>query len=92
MIIVGALLAFWFGWYCCCAWGNHRAKYYKKQLDKATVFCDTMRDTIEILTKKLERLNRLGVHEDENSFECKFERGVLRGIADVQGAAMRGIH
>ena len=84
MTIIGMTFTFVVGWCFCYQWGSHRARYYRHQLDKALIFCDTMRDANELLAKKLDRLEALGVKEDPDSFQSKIDRGIMRGIERVQ--------
>ena len=84
MLIVGSLLMFGIGWWACGMCSDNRRRAYKKKLEQAMTFCDTMRDTNEILVRKLQRLETMGYKEDENSLECKVDRGILNAIENIQ--------
>jgi len=84
MLVIGSLLMFGIGWWMCGFYGDNRVRAYKKRLKDAITFCDTMRDTNEILVKKLKRLEDMGYKEDENSVDCRVDHGILNAISNIQ--------
>ena len=84
MTLLGLIVAFGFGWWCCYQWGTQRMHYYQRQLQKAVGFCDGLKDANEVLMKKVERMEALGIKEDPNSLAAQIDRGILNGIEYMQ--------
>ena len=59
MLLLGTILGFVLGAYSYWMWGNHRAKFYKKELKKALELMDEYRDLNSKLSIKLDRFEFL---------------------------------
>jgi hypothetical protein len=64
---------------------NHRADYYLQQLKKLAAHTDAMRDSLELMTNKVERLQR-GKH---TAVDEKIDAGMADGIKFVLTEKLR---
>jgi hypothetical protein len=86
LLLLGGM--FFVGWFSCRAWLRHRVGYYVKQLGVMVAHADALNETNELLVRKLERLEEMGIEEDPDSFHAKVDEGIFRAIKYKQKKAM----
>jgi hypothetical protein len=69
-----------FGYWLCSQYGNYKTKYFKQQLKKALIFANGLKDTVEVLSAKIERMEAMGIIEDPKCIHAQIDSGILTAI------------
>ena len=79
MVLLVAIGSFLFGAWLVHQWGNHRAKYYRKQMKKALVLASKTQEANRFVVAELEK-----VKEKERAVSVDMmQTGVLDAISDL---------
>lgn len=79
MLLLAAIGGFLFGVWMMFQWGNHRAKYYRKQMKKALILSQEVQEANKILIMKMEEMQSAN-----RARECDGMRhGVLDAITNL---------
>jgi len=71
----GLVVGFW-----ACAWRqDHQLKHYRCKAEKAIAYVDALKSSISVLTNKVQRMEKAGVHDSREATDA----GLMDGIRYV---------
>lgn len=79
MVLLAFVGGFLFGAWLVAQWGNHRAKYYKRQMKKSLMLCEKIQESNKLVAAQLEEYKNI---ERERSTD-KMRVGLMNALADM---------
>jgi len=79
MVLLAFIGGFLFGGWLVLQWGNHRAKYYKKQLKKTLILCEKIQESNRLVAAQLEQYEGIAREQSVD----KIRVGLMNALADM---------